>query len=135
MRDDRVRFLIFGFLPALNVVALFVASIFVATSGRSGSGAALAVVLLSILVSLAAVVHAGVRRARDLGWSGTTTVVVIGLCIVVMPLVPVLLLWLLLAPGQPATEVPQPTSLNRWLAWVLVLGAPWMLTLVARSLG
>jgi uncharacterized membrane protein YhaH (DUF805 family) len=132
MRDTRTRFLFFGLLPAFNALGLFVYSIFLVTGGRGSTGLALIVVLLAMLILLVAVAHAGVRRARDLGWSGSTTFVVLALAaLLVLPL-PLLLAWFALAPGRAADPAP-PAGLARWLTLLLLLALPWMLVLVARS--
>lgn len=135
MRDNRLQFVIFGLLPAINAAGLFVYSIFLATGGRGSTGVALIVTLLAILVMLVATVHAGVRRARDLGWSGTTTAVVFALAgFLVMP-VPLLLAWLAVAPGQGPVPDAAPNGLARGLTLLLLLALPWMLILVAHAVG
>lgn len=134
MRDNRLSFAFFGLLPALNAAGLFVYSIFLATGGRGSTGVALIVTLLSVLVLLGAVLHAGVRRARDMGWTGTTTFVVFALALFLVFPLPLLLVWLLVAPGK-VNEPAQSSGLSRWLALLLLLAGPWMLILVARAVG
>lgn len=134
MRDTRLQFIAFGLLPALNALALFIHSIFIVTGTTGGAGAALVVTLLALLVMLIAVVLAGVRRARDLGWSGTTTTVVFGLAFLLVMPIPLLLAWLCFAPGKDGVP-PEPTAVERVLRLVLLLAMPWMLILVARALG
>lgn len=134
MRDNRWQFMVFGVLPALNLCALFIFSIFLVTGGSGATGAALLVTLVAMLLMLVALVHAGVRRARDLAWSGTTTLVVFGLAGFLVVPVPLLLAWLAFAPGQSGAPA-LPASLARWLTLVLLLGLPWMVILAARSLG
>lgn len=134
MRDNRLQFLAFGLLPALNGLALFIHSIFIVTGTTGGVGAALAVTLLAALAMAIAVLLAGVRRARDLGWSGTTTTVLFGLSLLLVLPIPLLLAWLVLAPGQAPGQA-APTGVARVLGLVLLLALPWMLILVARALG
>lgn len=134
MRDTRLQFIAFGLLPALNALALFIHSIFIVTGTTGGAGAALVVTLLAVAVMAVAVVLAGVRRARDLGWSGTTTTVVFALSILLVMPIPLLLAWLCFAPGKGGAE-PEPTGVARVLRLVLLLVMPWMLILVARELG
>lgn len=135
MRDTRLQFLAFGVLPALNAAALFIYSIFLVTGGRGSTGLALIVTLLSVLLMLVALTHAGVRRARDLGWSGTTTAVVFVLAALLMAPLPLLVAWLAFAPGQGGGEARSSTSVARVLTLVLLLAMPWMLILVARAVG
>lgn len=134
MRDNRWQFVVFGVLPTLNLCALFVYSVFLATGARGATGAALVVVLVAMLLLMVAAVHSAARRARDLGWSGTTTLVVFALAGLLVVPVPLLVAWLAFAPGQGDEPAP-PAGLARWLRLVLLLGLPWMLILVARTMG
>lgn len=134
MRDNRWQFVVFGVLPAFNLCALLVHSIFLATGARGATGAALVVVLVAMLLMLVALLHAGVRRARDLAWSNTTTLVVFALAGLLVVPVPLLMAWLVFAPGQIDEPAP-PAGLARWFSLVLLLGLPWMLILVARAVG
>lgn len=135
MRDTRLAFIFFGLLPAFNAAGLFIYSIYLVTGGRGSTGAALIVTLLSVLVMLAAVLYAGVRRARDMGWSGGTTFVVFAIATFLVFPLPLLLLWLALAPGKGGEAGSTSTSVARVLALVLLMGMPWMLVLVARAVG
>lgn len=132
MRDNRGQFILFGLLPAFNAVALLIYSIYLVTGGQGPTGAALAVVLVSIGALVLASAHACVRRARHLGWSGTTTLVLVGLSMLLVFPLPLLLLWLALAPGRGADS--DPSGLRRWLTLLLLLALPWMLALVAIEL-
>ncbi|MCU0941117.1 MAG: hypothetical protein MUE35_01020 [Hydrogenophaga sp.] len=132
MRDNRGQFILFGVLPAVNALELLIYSIHLATGGQGPTGAALAVVLVSIGAQVLALGQACVRRARHLGWSGTTTLVVVGLSMLLVFPLPLLLVWLMLAPGRGADS--DPSSIRRWVTLLLLLALPWMLALVAIEL-
>lgn len=73
-RYDRPRFVAFGLLPALNVVALLIYGLQLATVGTGGAGRSLPALVVIAFVCLLIAMMAAIKRGRDLGWAWWLTV-------------------------------------------------------------
>lgn len=134
-RHDRTRFVAFGLLPLLNVVALLLHGLGLATHGRGGAAASLPLLVVLAILVLLTLPWAAVRRGRDLGWPAVAS---LAACVGGLMLGPTLLLlagYLAFAKGQPDGNAfgppPPPATLPLWvgaLAWLLL---PWAILAVA----
>jgi len=137
-RYDRARFLAFGLLSTVNVVALLIHGLGLATHGRGGAAASLPwlVVLAGLWLLLA--LHAAVRRGRDLDWPALQTIATFAVALAFGPALLVLIAFLSLAktgtaPNRFGPPAPRP-SIATWLAALLLQGLPWGLLAVAARL-
>lgn len=129
MRYDRGRFFAFGVLSLVNVLALLLHGLGLATRGRGGEATSLPVLLVLAGLGLLAALHAAVRRGRDLGWPALQTVALFVVALGLGPAVLVLIAFLALAktgvePNAYGAPVPPP-AVGTWLAALLLQSVPW----------
>lgn len=134
-RHDRPRFFAFGILPLLNVLALLLYGLVLATRGRGGAAASLPLLLVVAGVVLLLVAWAAVQRGRDLGWSAWVSFAAMLASIVMAPAVLLVAGYFALAKGQPGDNQhgppPSPPTLVTWLNAGLLLLLPWIILAVA----
>lgn len=137
-RHDRSRFIAFGLLSLLNVLALLLHGLNLATHGRGGAAASLPLLVLLAIALLCVTLWAAIKRGHDLGWSAWAS---LGACVGSLLLGPVVLLlgaYLALARGQPDTNrfgaPPAAATPVTWIAGVLVLALPWAILAVAARM-
>lgn len=137
LRYDRTRFLMLGLLPLLNVLALLLYGLGLATHGSRGGAEdylPLIVVIAGILLLIA--IPAIVRRGRDIGFPAWGTVLVLWFT---GPVALLGLLYLALAGAKPGADrfgpAPPPAGLAIWVKGFLLLVWPWMIVAVVDKIG
>lgn len=135
MRYDRGRFFAFGVLSIVNVLALLLYGLDLATRGSGGAGDSLPVLIVLAGLWLLVALHAAVRRGRDMEWSALQTVAIFVVALGFGPFVLVLIAYLALAKtgvvpnkfGPPAS----PPSITTWLAALMLQSVPWWVLAIA----
>lgn len=138
-RHDRARFIAFGLLSLLDVFALLLHGLNLATHGRGGAAASLPWLVLLVVALLFVTLWAAIRRGHDLGWSAWAAVGACAGSLLLGPVVLVLAGYLTVAKGQPESNrfgaAPSRATPSTWLLAALLLAAPWaILAAAARML-
>jgi hypothetical protein len=137
-RHDRTRFIAFGILPLLNIVALLLYGLDLSTRGRGGAAASLPL-LLGLAAGLVVVVlWAVIKRGHDRDWAAWRS---LATCVGGIMFGPAVLLvagylaWVP-SPAEPNHfgPPPPPAGLATWLAGGVVLVSPWAVLAVAAQL-
>ena len=138
LRHDRARFIAFGIVPLLNVIALLLYGLGLATHGRGGAAASLPVLVVLAGAIVLVVPWAAVKRGRDLGWSAWVS---LAACVGSMMLGPAVLLlagYLAFARGQSGSNEfgppPRPATVADWARGVALLLFPWVVLAFAARL-
>ena len=134
----RGHFLAFALLPLLNTLGLLVHGLNLSTHGTGNTGRALAIILVSGLISMISVAVSSFKRARHLGFAPRAAALGLLASLFLGPFVLLVVLYLGIAKprvGDPAQTTPTAAALGiRWLwAPVLLLG-PWAAILVASAI-
>lgn len=134
-RYSRLRFLVFGVVPALNAIGLLLYGLGLATSGSGGTERAVPLLLVLAGGLLLATCVAAVKRGRDLGWKAAATLAGLVVGAGFGPLVLVLIGYLALARGNPEENAygpPDPgLSAAAWVGAVVAAVVPWFAAVTA----
>jgi uncharacterized membrane protein YhaH (DUF805 family) len=135
LRYGRLRFLIFGVVPALNTIGLLLFGLGLATNGSNGTERAVPVLIALAAVLLFAAGLAAIKRGRDLGWRAAATLAGLVICTGLGPTVLLLLGYLAIAPGNTGENAfgpPAPAISLGALLWAVVgCVAPWFTAVAA----
>jgi uncharacterized membrane protein YhaH (DUF805 family) len=129
-RYDRSRFIAFGVLPALNVVALLLYGLALATGSGRGSEQAVPALIAMAAVCLLTAMWAAIKRGRDLGWPWWATLLGFWLSVGLGPVVLLLVGYLALAKSNPSPQQrqdpPPRADAATWFWAAMNLGWPWL---------
>ena len=139
-RHDRARFFAFGILPLLNVVAMLLYGLQLATHGRGWTAAALPLLVVLAFLVLLIVPWAAVKRGHDLGWPAWVSLATAIGGLLLGPAILVLAIYFVFAKGQPESNdhgpPPGPATLATWSGAAGILALPWAVFAVAgRAMG
>jgi uncharacterized membrane protein YhaH (DUF805 family) len=133
-RYDRSRFIAFGVLPALNVVALLLYGLALSTGSGGGSEQAVPALLAMAAVCLLTAMWAAIKRGRDLGWPWWATLLGFWLSVGLGPVVLLLVGYLAFARSNPSPlqrqDPPPRASAATWFWAAMNLGWPWVVLAV-----
>jgi hypothetical protein len=139
LRHDRARFVAFGLLPLVNVVALLIYGLYAATGGSSREGRVIPALLVIAAVLLPCSMGSAIKRGRDLGFRALITLLAFLVAFTFAPAVLFLLGYMALARpklqdnpfGPPAPAA----GLGLWPLALLWWALPWVLLKMAVEMG
>ena len=135
---NRSRYIAFGLLPALNIMALLLYGLDLATRGKGGGEASLLKLVVMAGLCVPFVLLAAARRALDLGWSAWQMLAILLLSIMLGPALLLLIAYLAIAKSKsvPAAEVAAAPGAGildsaNTVVWALLnLAWPWVVLAV-----
>lgn len=129
-RYDRSRFIAFGVLPAVNVVALLLYGLALATGSGSGSEQAVPALIAMAAVCLLTAMWAAIKRGHDLGWPWWATLIGFWFSVGLGPVVLLLVGYLAFAKSNASAQAPEapppPATAATWFWAAVNLGWPWV---------
>ena len=138
LRYDRSRFLAFGVLPAVNVVALLLYGLAVSTTAAAGSEKNLPALIVIAGICLLSAMMAAIKRGRDVGWPALLTVLAFWVTLGMGPIFLLLIGYLAFARTRDsAAKFGAPAGPATAGTWVLALPNllwPWIVLVVLVSL-
>ncbi|MFZ2627564.1 MAG: DUF805 domain-containing protein [Rugosibacter sp.] len=135
LRYSRIRFFVFGVVPALNAIGLLLFGLGLATNGSAGTERAVPLLLVLAGGLLLATCAAAVKRGRDMGWKTAASLAGLVVSAGLGPVFFVLVGYFALAPGNPGENAFGPTappiSATAWAWSVVAAVVPWFAAVTA----
>lgn len=135
LRHSRSQFFAFGILSLLNVFALLLYGLGLATHGRGGAAASLPLLVVLAVVALLVVPWAAVKRGRDLGWPAWVSIAASVGSLLFGPAVLLVAAYMAFSKGQPESNAfgppPPPATRAVWVQAIALLLLPWAILAVA----
>jgi uncharacterized membrane protein YhaH (DUF805 family) len=138
LRYSRLRFFVFGVVPALNAIALLLFGLGLATNGAHGTERAVPLLIVLAGACLLATCVAVVKRGRDFGWKASASLAGLVLSVGLVPLVFVFIGYLTFAQGNTEANAFGPVapriSATGWALSVATTLIPWFVGVSAARL-